>query len=177
FVADPRQLVVVHLADLLAVEEIRSFGRRIEAANQVHQRRLAGAGRPHDRHVLAALDVDRYAAEGVNLLGPHHVGLPQIARFNQSHQADFSRSSSDLTSGGASVGTCALHVRVLTGTSSSFVDVGLRCESLMAAASSPAGAIAGPIRKMMQSSRWLSLGIRDAMFHVSVSATPSTCGT
>ena len=80
-------------------------------------------------------------------------------------------------SGGASVGTCALHVRVLTGTSSSFVDVGLRCESLMAAASSPAGAIAGPIRKMMHSSRWLSRGIRDAMFHVSVSAAPSTCGT
>src|SRR5258706_3884812 len=79
--------------------------------------------------------------------------------------------------GGASVGTCAFHIRVLTGTISSLVVVGLRRASLIAAASSPAGAIAGPIRKMTHRSRWLSFGIRDANAHVSVTAGASTWGT
>ena len=59
--------------------------RRVEAADQVHQRRLAGARRPHDRDVFAALDCDRDPAQGVDLLLAHHVGLPEIAGFNQGH--------------------------------------------------------------------------------------------
>ena len=39
-----------------AVEAVGARGRRVEAADQVHQRRLAAARRAHDRHVLAALD-------------------------------------------------------------------------------------------------------------------------
>ena len=42
-VADARQLVVVHLADLLAVQEVGPLRRRVEAPDQVHQRGLAGA--------------------------------------------------------------------------------------------------------------------------------------
>src|SRR5215213_9449999 len=89
-VADPGELVVVHLAHLLAVEEIGTLARRVEAANQVHQRRLAGPRRPHDRDVLAALDLDAHAAQRVNLLGTHHVGLPQIDGFNQRHVSPLS---------------------------------------------------------------------------------------
>ena len=40
-----------------------------------------------DQHqqALAALDVDRQAAERVDLLLAHHVGLPQVVRGDQSH--------------------------------------------------------------------------------------------
>ena len=55
-VPDPGQLVVVHLADLLAVQQVAALARRVEAADQVHQRGLARPRRPHDGHVLAALD-------------------------------------------------------------------------------------------------------------------------
>src|SRR5579863_16899 len=42
-VADPRQFIVVQFADQLAVEPVLSLRRRIEAADQVHQRGLARA--------------------------------------------------------------------------------------------------------------------------------------
>ena len=85
FVADPRQLVVVHLADLFAVQQVRALARRVEAADEIHERRLARPGRPHDGDVLAALDGNRHAAQGVNLLRAHHVGFPQIDGFNECH--------------------------------------------------------------------------------------------
>ena len=52
-VADRRQLVVVHLRDDLAAEHVGALARRVEAADQVHQRRLARARGSHDGHVLA----------------------------------------------------------------------------------------------------------------------------
>ena len=87
-VADARQLVVVHLADLFAVEEVGALRGRVEAANQVHQRRLARARRPHDGDVFAAVDQDGHAAQGVNLLVAHLIGLPEIPGFNECHTLD-----------------------------------------------------------------------------------------
>ena len=40
-IPDARQLVVIHLAHLLAVEQVASFCWSVEAADQVHQRRFA----------------------------------------------------------------------------------------------------------------------------------------
>ena len=78
-VADARQLVVVQLADQLAVEPVLALGGRIEAADQVHQRGLAGAGGAHDGDVLVVLDAQRDAAQGLHLLlRAHIVGAPQI---------------------------------------------------------------------------------------------------
>ena len=102
-VPDPGQLVVVHLADLLAVEQVGPFRRRVQAANQVHECRFAGTRRPHDGDIVTALDVNRHAAQRVNLLGSHHVGLPQVARFNQRHSRVLRRGAADgfmRTSGG-----------------------------------------------------------------------------
>jgi hypothetical protein len=84
-VADAGQLVVVHPADFLAVEEVGAPAGRVEAANQVHQRRLARPRRAHDRHVFALLDLDADPAQGVDLLVAHRVGLPQVAGLDQSH--------------------------------------------------------------------------------------------
>ena len=77
-VADRGQLVVVHLRDDLAAQHVAPLAGRVEAADQVHQGRLAGARRPHDRHVLAALDLEGDAAQRVDLLGAHLVGAPEV---------------------------------------------------------------------------------------------------
>ena len=49
--------VGIQLGDLGAVQHVRAAGRPVEAADQVHERRLAGAGRPHDRDELARFDL------------------------------------------------------------------------------------------------------------------------
>ena len=85
-VADARQLVVVEFADELTVEPVAALGRRIEAADQVHQRGFARAGRAHDGHVLVVPYAQVDAAEGVDLLlRAHVVCTPQI--FDDDHFA------------------------------------------------------------------------------------------
>ena len=46
------------VGDLLAVDPHVAGRGLVEAGEDVHQRRLAGAGRAHDRRVRAALEVD-----------------------------------------------------------------------------------------------------------------------
>ena len=82
-VADRRQLVVVHRLDRDAVEEVAAGGRAVEAADDVHQRRLAGAGRAHDRDVLAGLDDEVDAAQGVDLLRAELVDAGQLAHLDE----------------------------------------------------------------------------------------------
>ena len=64
------QIVVVERCYLGAVDRDRSGGGPVEPREAVHQRRLARAGRAHDRAELAAAERDRHACEGV------HGGLP-----------------------------------------------------------------------------------------------------
>ena len=64
--AQLRQLVVVHPGDLLAGDRDRSARRLVEPGEDVHQRRLARARRAHDGRQLAALDLERDAAERVD---------------------------------------------------------------------------------------------------------------
>ena len=52
-VAREGERVVREVRDLLAVELVRSFRRAVEAAEDVHERRLARAGRPHEGGELA----------------------------------------------------------------------------------------------------------------------------
>src|SRR6185503_9939509 len=90
------------------------------AADEIHQRRLPGTRGSHDRDVLAALDGNRDAAKRVNLFRSHDVGLPEIDRFNQGHDAYFasrSRARRLLATLGASVGTCASQLRASIGMS------------------------------------------------------------
>ena len=66
---------LVERADVDPVEEELAAGGYVEAADDVHQRRLARAGGAHDRDEVAPLDDERDAAEGVHLDVAHHVGL------------------------------------------------------------------------------------------------------
>ena len=61
-----RQLAVVHGRDVLAVDLHGPRRRAVEAGEQVHERRLARARRPHDRRELPAGDVDGHAAQRVD---------------------------------------------------------------------------------------------------------------
>src|SRR5206468_9282604 len=54
-VADGRELILRHARDVLAVEEIQSGGRLVEAPDDVHERRLPRAGRTRYGHELAVL--------------------------------------------------------------------------------------------------------------------------
>ena len=88
-VADAGQFVVVQFADQLAVQPVVALAGRVEAADQVHQRRFARARRSHDGDVFVALDAHVDAAQRVHLLlRAHVVGLPQI--FGADH-AGFGR--------------------------------------------------------------------------------------
>ena len=55
-VADFGEGVAVQPRDLAPFEQVLSGGRAVEAADEMHQCRFAGAGGPHDRHELAGLD-------------------------------------------------------------------------------------------------------------------------
>jgi len=58
-VADVGELVAVELGNIDPVEQIAAARRTVEAAEQVHERGLAGAARSHERHEFAAVDLDR----------------------------------------------------------------------------------------------------------------------
>ena len=51
-IAHVGEVVVGHFADVLAVEDIGAVGRRIEAAEDVHQRTFTRTGGAHQRHVF-----------------------------------------------------------------------------------------------------------------------------
>src|SRR5438067_98650 len=63
----------------------RAAARRghVEAAEQVEQRRLAGAARPHERDEIAGVDVEVEPLEHVDLLASPAVGLPEPPRSDQ----------------------------------------------------------------------------------------------
>ncbi len=74
-VADAGQLDVIEARHLTAVEHVRARGRRVEATDQVHQGRLARSGGPHDRQVLAGLDLEVDSVQRAHVLRAHPVEL------------------------------------------------------------------------------------------------------
>ena len=80
-IANAGQFVVVEFTDQLSVQPVLAFARSVEAADQIHQRRFARAGRSHDGDVFVALDAQVHSPQGLDLLlRSHVVGLPQIFR-------------------------------------------------------------------------------------------------
>ena len=76
-------------ADVGAIDQVAAAARHVEAAEDVHERALAGPRAAHDRHEVAALDAQRHAAQRrhldlaqpVDLGDPAHVDhrMPEIA--------------------------------------------------------------------------------------------------
>src|SRR5579884_97137 len=78
-VADRRQLVVGEAGHLDAVELVATARGLVEAADGVHQRRLARARGAHDRDEFAAADADRHAAQGMHFDVAESVDLRDVA--------------------------------------------------------------------------------------------------
>jgi hypothetical protein len=78
FIADAGELVVIELGDIVTVEPVAALRRGVEAADEVHQRGFTGSGWAHDGNVLVVADAEVDAAEGVDLLVSHLIGLPEI---------------------------------------------------------------------------------------------------
>src|SRR5690606_18733928 len=55
--AQAGQLVAIQLGNILAFEQVTAGGGLVQAAEQVHQGRLAGAGGAHDGDELAGMDI------------------------------------------------------------------------------------------------------------------------
>jgi hypothetical protein len=77
-VADVGQRVVVETRDVDAVDQVAARSRHVEAADEVHHRRLARPRRSHDRDVLVVRDGERNAAERLHqdpleVVGLHHL--------------------------------------------------------------------------------------------------------
>ena len=77
-VADLGALVAVEPRDVDAVEEVAARRRPVEAADDVHERALAGARRAHDRDELARRDRERDAVERAHLDLAHLVDPDEV---------------------------------------------------------------------------------------------------
>ena len=76
--ADPWiETVVVEVLHGLAVQHVLARSRSIQAADQVHQGRLARARRTHDRQILASLDLEVHPA-GRSIVGNNTVTVDTL---------------------------------------------------------------------------------------------------
>ena len=80
--------------DVVAVQPVAPARRRVEAAQEVHEGRLAGAGRPHHRDELPGRDVEADAAQGVDLVLAQPVGLDEVADLDERRPPGSGRRSS-----------------------------------------------------------------------------------
>src|SRR5438128_483020 len=82
-VADPSELVVGHLPDVLAREHIGAAVGDVEAAEDVHERRLPRPRRAHDRDELGRTDIEIDPAQRVHRdLPPDAVRLGDAAKLD-----------------------------------------------------------------------------------------------
>ncbi len=86
-VADVGQRIVVETRDVDAVDEVAAGGRHVEAADEVHHRRLARSRRSHDRHVLVVRDGEGDAAQGLDEDPFEIVGLDDVVQRERSRVA------------------------------------------------------------------------------------------
>ena len=77
-VADLGQLGLGHLRDVRAVQLVVPARRVVQATQDVHQRRLPRPRRPHDRHVVTRLDIQRDAPQRVHLTRIRAVDLRDV---------------------------------------------------------------------------------------------------
>ena len=76
--AQDRELEVGEAGDVGVADPGAAGGRGIQSRHDVHERRLARSGRPHDRGELAATDADAHAVEGAHGAPPGAVGLGEL---------------------------------------------------------------------------------------------------
>ena len=78
-----RKLAVGELVDALAGDHDLAFVRTVEPADEIEQRRLAGARRAHQRDELARLDLEIQAVQHFHLLLAARVALHHVLHGNE----------------------------------------------------------------------------------------------
>jgi len=88
-VAQPSLLGGIDMGDVLAVQLDAARGRRVQAAHQVQQRALAGAGGADDRQRLAGADVEVDAVQHGEVDAPfmEALGQPADLQHHLTHSA------------------------------------------------------------------------------------------
>ncbi len=81
-VADLGQLAVIEEPDVGAIEQVPAVSGDIETPDDVHERRLPAARRPHDGDEIPPFDGERHPPEGVDLELAHGVGLDDLAQHD-----------------------------------------------------------------------------------------------
>ena len=87
-VADAREAPVARHADASSVQGVVPGGWRVEAANEMEQRRLARTGGPDDGDGVALGDAKRDVVEGRDGAGAHSVALADAGQGDERHQAE-----------------------------------------------------------------------------------------
>ena len=82
-VADRGALIRRKAGDVDAAQPIRTAGRPVETAEDVHQGRLARARGPHDRDELTRADLEGHAAERMHFRLTHRVDLRELPDGDQ----------------------------------------------------------------------------------------------
>src|SRR5690606_37523538 len=85
-VAHVRELTLVQACDVAAVQQVAAGRRRIEAADDVHHGRLAGARRADNDDILVALDRQVDRVDGLDDVLAHHVVLADLLELNDRHR-------------------------------------------------------------------------------------------
>ncbi len=81
-VANPRQLIVIELRNVMSIQPVLALRRRIQAADQVHQRRFPRTRWSHDRNILVMLDPQVHTTQRMHLLIAHLVRFPKVGGDN-----------------------------------------------------------------------------------------------
>ena len=74
-----RPVLLVERRDADAVDDDLARRWQVETAEQVQHRGLAGAGAAHDRDELAPLDLERHAAERIDLALAQRIALDEVS--------------------------------------------------------------------------------------------------
>ena len=125
-------------------------GRPIEAAEQIEQRALAGAGRAHDRDVIALRHVERHAAQRVDRLSAEHVVLAEIGDADGQPHSGGSLAQSLAAAVRPAAGARPRHPRFAAGAAAAAADRPGRCRPahrLGRLRWPPVSAAAAPVRR------------------------------
>src|SRR5690606_23258599 len=107
-VAHVRQLDLVELRGVAAVEPVAAAGGRVQAADEVQQRGLARAGGADQRRVLVAGDVEVDAGQRHHFLVAHAVAPGDVAQLDHSPGSDPSSPSSAAVASSSSLSDASL---------------------------------------------------------------------
>lgn len=74
-------LAFVEAGYVSPAEEVVAARRPVQESENVHERRLAAAARPHEGHVLTLVHGERHALEGLELAAGEAVGLADVTQL------------------------------------------------------------------------------------------------